>query len=163
MSTFVQLDPAIEFKAYETCSVFDCTTTTFRILIYAGNKQYYLQVIHQRTKFWKVCVYQNYRSLLSLRQYWHCTTRKRFEVEDYHRLRKCVKLHVDQTLRNKNFKIQSPARSRRKVVLKAQSTQRGQMGSNASAGHTVKFLRGTWHQKTKSGKKRAISRNHPKV
>ena len=96
----------MEFKAYQNSSVFDCRTTMYKILIYAGTKQHFLQVIHQRTKFWKVCENQNHRSLLSFRPCWHCTTRKPLEVEDCHRLRMCVKLHVDQTLRKKNFKFQ---------------------------------------------------------
>ena len=39
----------------------------------------------------------------------------------------------------------------------------GDLGSNASAGHTVKFSGGTWYHLKISGTKRAISRNYPKM
>ena len=35
---------------------------------------------------------------------------------DYHRLRMCVKLHIDQTLRNKNVKIQNEIVEREAVT-----------------------------------------------
>ena len=38
---------------------------------------------------------------------------------DYHRLRMCVKLHIDQTLRNKNFRIQNKIRKQRQVIKSA--------------------------------------------
>ena len=67
MTIFVKLDLMMEFKIYQICSAFDYTTATFKILIYAGNKQFYQQVIHQQTKIWKVCASQNYRIRLSFR------------------------------------------------------------------------------------------------
>ena len=50
MTIFVKLDLMMEFKIYQICSAFDYTTTTIKILIYAGNKQFHQQVIPSRQK-----------------------------------------------------------------------------------------------------------------
>ena len=64
----------------------------------------------KQTKIWKVCTSHNYRIRLNFRLFWHFNSREAIRSggePDYHRLRTCVKLHIDQTLRNKNFKVQN--------------------------------------------------------
>ena len=82
----------IQFKVHQICSVFDYTTTTFRILICAGNKQLYPQVIHQPTKLeglYKSKLQDSTQLQTALAQCNQQNFRSGGEP-DYYRLRMCV-------------------------------------------------------------------------
>ena len=78
------------------------------------------KVILHRTKFLEVCTFPSCKIPLKLRQLWHCTIKKFCEKEEneigYHRLRKCVKLHIEQAQRSKNFRVQSEIPERAAVT-----------------------------------------------
>ena len=82
VTIFVQRDLMMEFKVYQIRPAPDYTTTIFMIWIFAGNKQFHLQVIHQPTTFWNVCTRQNCRIHLRFKQYCHCTIKTLFGVEE---------------------------------------------------------------------------------
>ena len=67
-------------------------------------------MILHRTRFLKVCTSPSCKIPPKLRQLWHNTTNKFCEEggqRDYHRLRMCVNLHIEQAQRSKDFRVQS--------------------------------------------------------
>ena len=77
-----QLDLMMVLTGYQIFSENAYKMMTSKISMYAGSKQYYHPVMFLQIRSWKTCTSQNCRSLLSVRLHWHCTTKKRFEMEN---------------------------------------------------------------------------------
>ena len=68
---------------------------------------------------WKDCTSQNYRALFSFRLSWLCTTKKTVRNNgqtSYLRLKTAVKLHIDQMMRTRNFRVRNDVVEREAVT-----------------------------------------------
>ena len=66
------------------------------------------EVKYPKKILWKVYTSQNCRILFSFRLYWLCMCKRRFETTNHHsRLKTSVGLHIDQTMRTRNFRVRN--------------------------------------------------------
>ena len=97
-------------KDSQICSVYVCRMTTFKTSTFDGIKLYYLQATCLQMWSWKDCTSQNYRTLFSFRlvlALYDQETARTKEQTSYLRLKTSVKLHVDQMMTTRNFRVWS--------------------------------------------------------
>ena len=115
-----------QYNVSQICSKIACRMTTFKIPTYDGIKLYHQQVKHPQKWPWKDCTSQNCRILLSFRLlalYGQETVRNGVHPS-CSRLRTSVRVHIDPTMRTRNFRV-------RNEVVERGSVTKSQKGKEA--------------------------------
>ena len=118
MNIFDLLDPMMKFKDYRDCSVLNCRTTTFQDFDLRWKQALLLTSDPPSDKVLGLYV----SKLQDSSQAQTIMALKNQEIlrgggqRDYHRLRKSVKLHIEQARRSNNFRIQSEITERAAVT-----------------------------------------------
>ena len=118
-SISVQPERMKQHKDSQICSLWVYRVTTSKISTSVGMMHCYQWVKCPQTRSWKDCTSQNYGILLNIRLYWHCMIRKLLETMGHRtnqQLKTAVKLHIDQMMRTRNFRVRNDAVERGSVT-----------------------------------------------
>ena len=94
----------------QICSVYVCGMIMSKISTLDGIKHYYHRAKCLQMWSWKDCTSQNYSVLFSFRLRWLCTIKKTARNNgkpNYSQLKTAVKLHTDQMMKTRNFRVRN--------------------------------------------------------
>ena len=115
----MQPEPMNQYKDTQICSMYACRMTTSKLSTFDGTKLYYQQVKYLPKWSWKDCTSQNCKILFSFRLSWLLydqETVRNNGQPSYSRLKTSARLHFDQTMRTRNFRVRNEVVEREAVT-----------------------------------------------
>ena len=144
-STSISVQPELmkRYKDSQICSVYVCRMTTSKTSTYDGIKLYYQRAKCLQMWSWKDCTCQKIQDSVQLQTvlalYDQETVRNNGQTS-YSRFQTSVKLHIDQMMRTRNFRVRNEVVERGSVT----KSQKRKEGLRWEESGRVFSVEGTW-------------------